>query len=80
MHASLRLVSERLPHVREQACRLFECDEVFRELCEEYQACSETAARMEGLQEREAYRKEYLALRLRLEGELLRYLVEHPNA
>ena len=78
MHPALRLVSERLPHVREQAGFLFERDEIFRELCDEYQTCSEAEARMDGVRASEALRKEYSVLRLRLEGELLRYLGEHP--
>jgi hypothetical protein len=74
------LVRERLPHVQEEAGRLFDRDETFRELCEEYQVCSEAAARLEDRQAEEALQKEYAALRLRIEGELLRYLVEHPDA
>jgi hypothetical protein len=81
MHSALRLVGERLPHVREQVVRLFERDEVFRELCDEYQTCSETAARMESAAGASpALRDEYVALRLRLESEMLRYLLEHPDA
>jgi hypothetical protein len=81
MNSALRLVGERLPRVREQVLRLFERDEVFRELCDEYQVCSETAARMESAAGASlALRDEYVALRLRLEGELLRYLVEHADA
>jgi len=69
-----------LPELRERANVLFEDDEAFRELCEEYQACSETAERLVASPGREALRKEYAALRLRLEGELLRFLAEHPEA
>jgi hypothetical protein len=78
MHSALRLVRERLPHLREQAGRLFEEDDVFRELCEEYEVCVETAARIEGAEQaNRALLDEYLALRMRLEGELLRYMAEH---
>jgi hypothetical protein len=81
MRSALRLVGERLPHVRGQVARLFERDEVFRDLCDEYEACSETAARMESAAGASpALRDEYAALRLRLEAELLRYLMEHPDA
>jgi hypothetical protein len=80
MHPALKLVSERLPNVREQASLLFENDEDFRELCDEYRACSETVARMEDAPDTTALRKEYAALRLRLEAELLRYLAENPDA
>jgi hypothetical protein len=77
MHPALKLVSERLPNVRHQAAQLFESDEVFRELCDEYQMCSETVTRIEGTPAAdEALRREYVALSLRLEGELLRYLTE----
>ena len=77
----MRLVGERLPHIREQVARLFERDEVFRDLCDEYETCSEAAARMDSAPRVNAgVRDEYVALRLRLEGELLRYLTEHPDA
>jgi dsDNA-specific endonuclease/ATPase MutS2 len=81
MHPALKLVSERLPNVRDEAARLFENDEVFRELCDEYQMCSEVAVQMEeeASEPRRALRLEYAALRLRLEAELLRYLAEHPD-
>jgi hypothetical protein len=80
MHPALRLVSERLPNVRDRAAQLFERDPTFRELCDEYQICNETAVRMMSAAETsEAFRNEYLALRLRLEAELLRYLSEHRD-
>ena len=57
---------------------MFEEDDVFRELCEEYEVCVETAARIEGAEKaNRALLDEYLALRMRLEGELLRYMAEH---
>jgi hypothetical protein len=81
MHPALKLVIARFSSVREEAELLFQQDDAFRELTEEYQVCCEAAARMEGAgQGNEALRKEYGALRLRLEGELLRYLSEHPRA
>lgn len=77
MHPALKLVSERLPNVRDEAARLFESDEVFRELCDEYQVCSETVMRIEATPTVDgALQREYAALRLRLEGELLRHLAE----
>jgi hypothetical protein len=80
MHSALRLVRERLPNLREHAGRLFEDDDVFRELCEEYEVCVETAARIEGAESvNRALLEEYLALRMRLEGELLRYMAEHQK-
>ena len=81
MHSTLELVGERLPQLRQEVARLFERDEVFRDLCNEYQLCSETAARMETAgRAKRAFRNEYAALRLRLEGELLRYLSEHDES
>ena len=78
MHEALKALSERLPHVREQVVRLFESDEVFRELCEEYQCCIEAVVHMKGAKSaNESLQREYTALGLRLEGELLRYLTEH---
>jgi hypothetical protein len=67
-----------LPSVREEVVALFERDEVFRELCEEYLVCSETTARMDTTgSSNNALRREFSALQLRLEGELLRHLKEH---
>jgi hypothetical protein len=40
----------------------------------------EHVARLFGARASPALRDEYVALRLRLEGELLRYLMEHPDA
>jgi hypothetical protein len=78
--SSLKLLSERLPHVREGVAWLLERDEEFRELCDEYEVCARTLARHEtdGLSS-EAMRAEYGVLLLRLERELLRYLEEHPR-
>ena len=78
MHSALKLVSERLPQLRELAAVLFERDEAFREMCDEYQLCHE--AQVSGAASRaKAVREEYVALGLRLEGELLRYLAEHTE-
>ena len=74
----MRLVIERFPNVQEDAQQLFARDEAFRELCEEYEACSQAAERLETSRlDQDPLRREYNALRLRLEGELLRYLQEH---
>ena len=81
MEPALRFVVERLPQVGAQAGALFECDEAFRDLCEEYQACSEALSRLERYPNgKDALRNEYVALRLRLEGELLRYVEKSPGA
>src|SRR5262245_33054585 len=81
MHLALSVVAGRFPNVRERAANAFEHDESFRELCEEYQACTETVARLSSsTSSSEAVRKEYAALLFRLEGELLRYLQDRPGA
>jgi hypothetical protein len=80
MHPAVACVGERLPNLRDRVARLFERSEDFRELCEEYQACCEAAARLAPAGANEALRREYLALQLRLEGEILRYVAEHPEA
>jgi hypothetical protein len=73
MTSSLQLVSEQFPLLRERVACLFEREETFRELCEDYEACTLTLARQES---NEGLRREYSALQLRLETELLRYLHE----
>ena len=80
MLSSLKLVSERFEHLRDHAVRMFELDENFRDLCDEYEACSGTVARLEssGVSS-DNLRNEYAALMLRLEYELLRYLEEHSR-
>lgn len=70
-----------MPNVQGSAERLFEHDEVFRELCDEYQACSEATTRLEGAPgANRALLSEYQALRLRLEGEVLRRLAEQVGS
>ena len=56
----------------------FARDPDFRDLCEEYGACATTVARLEQ-RESSDLRREYGALLLRVERELLRYLEEHPD-
>jgi len=73
MPSSLQLVSEQFPHLRERVACLFERNELFRELCEDYEAC---AGALAGQPAAEGLRREYGALRLRLETELLQYLRE----
>jgi hypothetical protein len=77
MSSCLQLVSEQFPDIRDRVVWLFARDPLFRELCEDYEACSVALARQassEGLQ------REYAALRLRLETELLRFLNEDARA
>jgi hypothetical protein len=71
MPSSLQLVSEQFPHLRERVACLFEREETFRELCEDYEACTQALGRQES---NEGLKREYSALRLRLETELLGYL------
>ena len=73
----VQLLVERFPHVGEMAQQLLEESPVFRELCEEYAACTEVIERLARSQADAALRTEYSALRLRLEGELLRCFSEH---
>jgi hypothetical protein len=77
MTASLQRVSDQFPHLRDQVACLFERDDIFRELCEDYEVCAQALSRQES---NEGLRHEYAALRLRLETELLAYLseVEQP--
>jgi hypothetical protein len=77
MTSSLQLVTEQFPHLRDRVACLFARDQIFRELCEDYEACTQALSRQktsEGLQ------REYIALRLRLETELLRYVQDAAEA
>ena len=67
-HTSLTLVLEQFPDLRQQVGGLFMKDDVFRELCEDYEACRLALAHQES---NDALRRKYAALRLRLETELL---------
>jgi hypothetical protein len=73
MSSSLRLVSEQFPHLRDRVVCLFERDSLFRELCDDYESCSKAQAQHQAA---EGLSREYAALRLRLETELLRFLRE----
>ena len=80
MTSALQLVTEQFPLLRDRVACLFESDPIFRELCEDYEACAQALGRQacnEGL------RREYSALRLRLETEMLGYLNQgeepHPR-
>lgn len=71
----LQLVSEQFPSLRDRVAWRFERDELFRELCHDYESCREALARFEAeAGSPEALRREYSALKLRLEAELLGYL------
>lgn len=71
MFPSLELVSRQFPHLKDRVACLFDCDDVFRELCEDYAICAEALAQQPAS---EGLRHEYTALRLRLETELLEYM------
>jgi hypothetical protein len=75
----MRLVMERFPDMRTDTQQLFARNEAFRELCEEYEMCTLAAGRL-GSPEQQSLRREYVALQLRLEGELLRYIEEHRSS
>ena len=75
----LELLRERFPHINGISLRLLERDAPFRELCEEYAACTEVVERLRDSGSDEAMLREYSALSLRIEGELLGYLVEHRS-
>jgi len=45
MTSSLRLVTEQFPHLRDRVACLYERDVIFRELCEDYEACTQALSR-----------------------------------
>jgi hypothetical protein len=73
----VQLFLDRFPHVREASERLLSDSEAFRELCEEHQACTEAIEQLEQSGTSAGLLTEYQALRLRLEGELLRCIAAH---
>ena len=77
--ACMKLLLERFPHVQALALKRCEKQDSFRELCDEYFACTQVLARLERPDAEESLRIEYGALRLRLEGELLRYIAEQSS-
>jgi hypothetical protein len=77
--ACMKLLLARFPHVQALALKRCEQDDSFRELCQEYWACSQVLERLERPNSEAGLRTEYGALRLRLEGELLRYIAEQSS-
>ena len=75
----VKLIAERFPHVRLVSLELLMKDETFRELCEEYEVCTAAVERLARPVSDETMLREYAALQLRLEGELLRYLSQHGS-
>ena len=67
------VVSKRFPGLADKMQGLLESDDTLRELCEDLKACEEATVRLGGSSE---LRREYAALLLRLERELLRHLEE----
>jgi hypothetical protein len=80
LRGCVKLLLERFPHIRAASLQLLERHETFNELCEEYEACNEAAERFARSGSDAALLEEYNALRLRLEGELLRYISEHGGS
>jgi hypothetical protein len=80
MSSCLELIREQFPHLRDRVACLFDSDEVFRELCEDYEACVGAITRLESeALANEPLKTEYAALRLRLETEMLRHLHEDSS-
>jgi hypothetical protein len=73
------LLRARFPHIEGISLQLLERDVTFRELCEEYAACTEVVERLAQSGSDEAMLREYSALRLRVEGELLGYISGHRS-
>lgn len=76
----VQLFLQRFPHICEMSQPLFAESEAFRELCEEYEACTQVIERLEHCESNAALLTEYSALRLRLEGELLRCISTYWGA
>ena len=82
MTSSLQVVTDQFPLLKGRVLWRFEHDELFKELCHTYETCLEAIARLEKAGKgQEPLRREYSALRLQLETELLGYLqdTEEPG-
>jgi hypothetical protein len=77
--AQVKLLVQRFPHLDVGSLQGLERHLTFRELCEEYEACLDALGRLSASGPDEGIHQEYVALQLRLEGELLRYLSESVN-
>ena len=75
--AQVKSLVQRFPNVDVSALQALERNWTFRELCDEYEACLDAVAHAPASDE--GIQKEYVALQLRLEGELLRYLAESSS-
>ena len=79
LQKSVKLLLERFPHIQLLSLKMLVKNEAFRELCDEYEACNNTIEKLEQSDSDQPMLREFKALSLRLEGELLRYL-ETPSA
>jgi hypothetical protein len=66
------------PHMRRVLDRALHDSEPFRDLVEEYGVCTEVLERQQFRTEPQA--REYAALRLRLESEILQYLSDYVDS
>jgi hypothetical protein len=76
----VQLFLARYPQVREVSEQLLRDSDAFRELCEEYEVCTEAIERLEHSEANAGLLTEYGTLRLQLEGELLRCIAAHYGA
>jgi hypothetical protein len=77
---AVTLLGQRFPNIPSVSLKLLGRQETFRDLCDEYAVCSEMLERLQLTESSDAIRKEFSALQLRLEGELLRYISKHGSA
>ena len=70
----VNLLLQRFPNVQAVSVQLLMQNPVCRELCEEYEVCNRAAENLARSGSNEAMLREYKALQLRLEGELLGYI------
>jgi len=70
----VNLLIQRFPHLQVVSLQLLMQNAAFRELCEEYEVCNRATENLARTGSDEAMLREYKALRLRLEGELLGYM------
>lgn len=75
----VNLLLQRFPNVKEISVQLLMQNPVFRELCEEYEVCNRAAENLARSGSNEAMLREYKALQLRLEGELLGYMSQQGS-
>ena len=76
----VEIVHDLFPHMRTVLDRVLEESESFRDLVEEYGLCTEVLEQPTQHGRPNPPVKEYAALRLRLEGELLQYLRDYTDS